>query len=76
MTADPFAPARLGPIELRNRIIKAATFEGMTPKNVPTDRLIDYHLAVARGGAGLTTVAFLRGVARCAGRARRDGDER
>ena len=55
---DPFAPARLGPITLRNRIIKAATFEGMSPKNVPTQQLIDYHLAVARGGAGLTTVAF------------------
>jgi 2,4-dienoyl-CoA reductase-like NADH-dependent reductase (Old Yellow Enzyme family) len=58
VTIDPFAPARLGPITLRNRIIKAATFEGMSPKNVPTQRLIDYHLAVGRGGVGLTTVAF------------------
>ena len=57
-TADPFAPARLGPVTLRNRIIKAATFEGMTPKNVPTPRLVDYHRAVAAGGVGLTTVAF------------------
>jgi 2,4-dienoyl-CoA reductase-like NADH-dependent reductase (Old Yellow Enzyme family) len=58
VTIDPFAPARLGPITLRNRIIKAATFEGMSPRNIPTDRLIDYHLAVGRGGVGLTTVAF------------------
>ena len=58
MTADPFGPAQLGPIALRNRIVKAATFEGLTPKNVPTDRLTDYHLAVARGGVGMTTVAF------------------
>src|SRR4029077_1580764 len=58
VTVDPFAPAPLGPITLRNRIIKAATFEGMTRKNVPTDRLIDYHLAVAEGGVGMTTVAF------------------
>jgi 2,4-dienoyl-CoA reductase-like NADH-dependent reductase (Old Yellow Enzyme family) len=58
VTIDPFAPAQLGPISLRNRIIKAATFEGMTPKNLPTDRLIDYHLAVAEGGVGLTTLAF------------------
>lgn len=58
LTADPFAPAQLGPVTLRNRIIKAATFEGMTPGNVPTPQLIDYHLAVARGGVGMTTVAF------------------
>jgi 2,4-dienoyl-CoA reductase-like NADH-dependent reductase (Old Yellow Enzyme family) len=55
---DPFAPARLGPVTLRNRIIKAATFEGMTPKNVPTRRLADYHRAFASGGVGMTTVAF------------------
>jgi 2,4-dienoyl-CoA reductase-like NADH-dependent reductase (Old Yellow Enzyme family) len=28
---DPFGPARLGNIRLRNRVIKAATFEGMSP---------------------------------------------
>jgi len=55
---DPFAAAQLGPITLRNRIIKAATFEGMTPDNVPTPQLIEYHLAVASGGVGMTTVAF------------------
>lgn len=36
-TPDPFAPARLGPVDLRNRILKAATFEGMSPKNVVSD---------------------------------------
>jgi 2,4-dienoyl-CoA reductase-like NADH-dependent reductase (Old Yellow Enzyme family) len=55
---DPFAPATLGPITLRNRMIKAATFEGMAPKNVVTDRLIDYHRAVAGGGIGMTTLAY------------------
>jgi 2,4-dienoyl-CoA reductase-like NADH-dependent reductase (Old Yellow Enzyme family) len=58
VSPDPFAPAQLGPVTLRNRIIKAATFEGMTPKNVPTKALAAYHLAVANGGVGLTTVAF------------------
>lgn len=55
---DPFAPATLGPLRLRNRIIKAATFEGATPKRVVTDRLIDFHRRVAAGGVGMTTVAY------------------
>ena len=54
-----FAPTRLGPVELRNRTVKAATFEGRAPEGQVTDGLIDYHLAVARGGIGLTTVAYL-----------------
>jgi 2,4-dienoyl-CoA reductase-like NADH-dependent reductase (Old Yellow Enzyme family) len=58
MAADVFAPARLGPVELRNRVIKAATFEGMTPDALVTDDLIAYHLRPARGGVGMTTVAY------------------
>jgi 2,4-dienoyl-CoA reductase-like NADH-dependent reductase (Old Yellow Enzyme family) len=54
-----FEPAQLGPVQLRNRTIKAATFEGRTPDGQVTDELIDYHLAPARGGVGLTTVAYL-----------------
>jgi 2,4-dienoyl-CoA reductase-like NADH-dependent reductase (Old Yellow Enzyme family) len=56
---DVFAPARLGPVALRNRVVKAATFEGRTPHGLVTDELIDYHLAPCRGGVGLTTVAYL-----------------
>ena len=55
---DPFAPARLGPVTLRNRIIKSATFEGMTPDDLVTDELVDFHVEVGRGGAGMTTVAY------------------
>jgi 2,4-dienoyl-CoA reductase-like NADH-dependent reductase (Old Yellow Enzyme family) len=51
-------PARLGPVELRNRVIKAATFEGMTPHGLVTDELIEFHLRPARGGVGMTTVAY------------------
>lgn len=59
MTPDVFAPATLGPVTLRNRTVKAATFEGRTPAGEVTDALVDYHLAVAEGGVGLTTVAYL-----------------
>ena len=56
---DVFGPATLGPVTVRNRTVKAATFEGRTPAGVVTDGLIDYHLAVAEGGIGITTVAYL-----------------
>src|SRR4051812_35986188 len=58
LSPDPFAPARLGPVELRNRIIKAATFEGLTRKHVVSDRLIEFHRGMARGGVGMTTIAY------------------
>jgi 2,4-dienoyl-CoA reductase-like NADH-dependent reductase (Old Yellow Enzyme family) len=59
MTDDVFSPGRLGPVTLRNRVIKAATFEGASPQGFVTDALIDYHLRVADGGVGMTTVAYL-----------------
>ena len=46
-------------MKLRNRIIKAATFEGATPDALVSERLIAFHRAVAEGGAGLSTVAYL-----------------
>jgi 2,4-dienoyl-CoA reductase-like NADH-dependent reductase (Old Yellow Enzyme family) len=57
--AEVFAPASLGPLTLKNRIIKAATFEGATPRGEVTDALIDFHRAVAEGGAAMSTVAYL-----------------
>ncbi|AOE83856.1 NADH:flavin oxidoreductase [Pseudomonas sp. TCU-HL1] len=51
-------PARLAGLELRNRLIKTATFEGMCPGGVPGEDLIRHHAAMARGGVGLTTVAY------------------
>jgi len=56
---DPFAPARLGPLTLKNRFVKAATFEGVMPKGLVTPELIDYHLRPVRGGVAMTTVAYL-----------------
>jgi 2,4-dienoyl-CoA reductase-like NADH-dependent reductase (Old Yellow Enzyme family) len=54
-----FAPARLGPLTLKNRIIKAATFEGVMPGGQVSDELIDFHRRVAAGGVAMTTVAYL-----------------
>lgn len=53
-----FTPATLGPLTLKNRFIKAATFEGRMPRGEVTDDLIDFHVEVARGGAAMTTVAY------------------
>src|SRR5580658_603491 len=54
-----FVPATLGPLTLRNRIIKAATFEGVMPGGKVSDELIEFHRRVAAGGAAMSTVAYL-----------------
>jgi 2,4-dienoyl-CoA reductase-like NADH-dependent reductase (Old Yellow Enzyme family) len=56
---DVFGEAKLGPVTLRNRIIKAATFEASTPDSLVTDDLITFHRLPAAGGVGMTTVAYL-----------------
>jgi 2,4-dienoyl-CoA reductase-like NADH-dependent reductase (Old Yellow Enzyme family) len=56
---EVFAPATLGPVTLRNRIIKAATFEGRTPRGEVGDELVEFHRRVAAGGVGMSTVAYL-----------------
>ena len=56
--SDLFTPYKLGPVELRNRTVRSAAFEAMCPGNRPSQELFDYHTAVARGGIGMTTVAY------------------
>ncbi|MEU6847875.1 NADH:flavin oxidoreductase [Streptomyces sp. NPDC046716] len=53
-----FGPARLGPLTLRNRFLKAATFEGMTRGSQVSDELIAFHRRHAAGGVAMTTVAY------------------
>ncbi|WP_067172003.1 NADH:flavin oxidoreductase [Microtetraspora niveoalba] len=55
---DVFGQAELGPLTLRNRIIKAATFEGMTEGALVSDDLIEFHRRHAAGGVAMTTVAY------------------
>ena len=57
--ADPFGPAKLGPVDLRNRVLKAATFEGMSPGGVVSQSLIDFHRRMAAGGVAMTTVSYV-----------------
>ena len=59
MAEAALAPAKLGPVQLRNRTIKAATYEGMCRDGLVTDALIDFHRRFAAGGVGMTTVAYL-----------------
>jgi 2,4-dienoyl-CoA reductase-like NADH-dependent reductase (Old Yellow Enzyme family) len=58
-TADPFAPTRLGPVELRNHVVKAATFEGMSRKNIVSESLVEFHRRMAAGGVAMTTVSYI-----------------
>jgi len=55
---SPFAPTRLGPLSLRNRLIRTACFEGLTPSGLPSDQLVEHHRLMAEGGVGMTTVAY------------------
>ena len=53
-----FEPAQIGPLTLRNRTIRSAAFESMCPGHEPSQQLFDYHTSVARGGVGMTTIAY------------------
>jgi 2,4-dienoyl-CoA reductase-like NADH-dependent reductase (Old Yellow Enzyme family) len=56
---SPFDQWHVGPITLRNRFIKTATNEAMTVGGAPSRALVEFHRAVAAGGVGMTTVAYL-----------------
>lgn len=53
-----FTPYKLGNVTLRNRTIRSAAFESMGDKFGPTQQLKDYHVSVAKGGIGMTTLAY------------------
>ena len=53
-----FTPFRLAGLTLRNRIIKSATYEGMSPGGRAGTSLVEHHAELAGGGVGLTTVAY------------------
>ncbi|MGB0920557.1 MAG: NADH:flavin oxidoreductase [Alphaproteobacteria bacterium] len=53
-----FAPAALNGLTLKNRFIKAATFENRTPQGVPGQAMQDFHGTIADGGIAMTTLAY------------------
>ncbi len=57
-THKAFTPGKIGDLTLRNRIIRAGCFEGMCQEGSCSERLIEHHHAVAKGGAAMTTVAY------------------
>lgn len=57
-TSKLFTEYKIGPLSIRNRTIRSAAFESMCPGNKPSKALYDYHVSVAKGGVGMTTVAY------------------
>jgi len=55
---EVFTPGRIGPLTLRNRVLKAATYEGLSHRSRVTTDLVDFHRSYAAGGVGMTTVAY------------------
>jgi 2,4-dienoyl-CoA reductase-like NADH-dependent reductase (Old Yellow Enzyme family) len=53
-----FAEFKIGDLSLKNRIIKAGCFEGMSQNGGVTDALQNHHENMAIGGVAMTTVAY------------------
>lgn len=57
-TNAAFQPLQIGPLTLRNRLIKSATNEGMARAGEITPQLVEFHRRMAAGGVGMTTLAY------------------
>jgi 2,4-dienoyl-CoA reductase-like NADH-dependent reductase (Old Yellow Enzyme family) len=51
-----FAPGRIGAVEIRNRIVSTGHDTSMAHDGQVSERLVAYHEARAKGGAGLIVV--------------------
>jgi 2,4-dienoyl-CoA reductase-like NADH-dependent reductase (Old Yellow Enzyme family) len=57
--AKAWQPLQIGPVTLRNAFIKAATNENMARKGVPTRAMLEHHRELAKGGVGMSTMAYI-----------------
>ncbi|MFC2107488.1 NADH:flavin oxidoreductase [Bacteroidota bacterium] len=58
MLKTPFTPIKLRDLELKNRFIKSATYEGMSKNGVLEKRLVEFHSRMAEHEVALTTIAY------------------
>lgn len=58
MLKQAFEPAKLNGLTLKNRFIKAGTFEGMSPNGLPSDNYLRFHQQIAQGGVAMTTLGY------------------
>ena len=59
MLKDLFQPISIGGLELNNRIIFLATATGYAADDMVTQRLTDFYVERAKGGAGLLTTGII-----------------
>lgn len=53
-----FKGRSLDGLQVKNAFIKTATYEGMYDDGLPNQKLLDFHVAMANGNVGLTTIAY------------------
>lgn len=55
----PFVPLTIRGRTMRNRVIKAATYEALCDINgVPLQGMVDFHRKMSAGGVGMSIVAY------------------
>lgn len=53
-----FEPAKLNGLPLKNRFIKAGTFEGKSPNGLIGNNYLPFHQRLAEGGIAMTTLGY------------------
>jgi len=57
--ADIFTPWKIGNLELPNRLVRSATWEGMAEENgAPSEKIVKLTADIAAGGAGLVITGY------------------